>query len=103
MPTIVFICTANRYRSPLAEACFKSQLDKHSLDDNWEVLSAGTWTEDGLPAMSEAIKDAQRYDLDYSIPCIQSYHKGIGGGFKSGSGDGAGTKRSFAAGVFSAT
>jgi len=51
MPTILFICTANRYRSPIAEGCFKNEMVKHNQGSDWTVLSAGTWTTDSLPAM----------------------------------------------------
>jgi len=64
MPTILFVCTANRYRSPIAEAFFRRQLGEHSIDGEWDVLSAGTWTEDGLPPVPAAIKDVERYGLD---------------------------------------
>lgn len=64
MSTILFVCTANRYRSPLAEACFKQQLARHVESGKWEVLSAGTWTEDGLHPMLNAIEDAKRLNLD---------------------------------------
>ena len=64
MPTILFVCTANRYRSPIAEACFNWQLEKHSNHGEWDVLSAGTWTTDGLPPMPEAIEAAKRSALD---------------------------------------
>lgn len=64
MPTILFVCTANRYRSPIAEACFKRKLDGQSGDAKLKVASAGTWTTDGLPPMPAAIRDAMRFDLD---------------------------------------
>jgi protein-tyrosine phosphatase len=64
MPTVLFVCTANRYRSPIAEACFRQELSKHAQNDGWKVLSAGTWTTDGLPPMQAAIKDAEKFKLD---------------------------------------
>jgi protein-tyrosine phosphatase len=64
MSTILFVCTANRYRSPIAEACFKRQLKKQNDSGQWEIISAGTWTEDGLPPMLDAIADAKRLNLD---------------------------------------
>ncbi len=64
MTQILFVCTANRYRSPIAEACFKDELMKHKPENNWSILSAGTWTTDGLPAMPEAIQRAQQIGLD---------------------------------------
>lgn len=64
MPKILFVCTANRYRSPIAEACFKEELIKHKQSHIWDVSSAGTWTQDGLPAMSDAVKKAAKLGLD---------------------------------------
>ncbi len=64
MPTILFMCTANRYRSPIAAACFRRELQLRGLQDAWQVLSAGTWAIDGMPAASEAIRQASRMGLD---------------------------------------
>ncbi len=69
MPKLVFVCTANRYRSPIAEACFKAELIERKSDiyQNWSVSSAGTWTQDGLPAMTEAIQRGDQMGLDIRI------------------------------------
>ena len=64
MSKILFACTANRYRSPIAEACFKAELIKRGQDQVWDVSSAGTWTQDGQPAMSDAIQKAGQMGLD---------------------------------------
>ena len=64
MTSILFVCTANRYRSPIAEACFKDELIKRGQEQGWDVLSAGTWTMDGLPAMPDAILEAREFGLD---------------------------------------
>lgn len=64
MTQILFVCTANRYRSPIAAACFRDQLHKRNEGLEWSVLSAGTWTTDGLPALPEAIQRAKRVGLD---------------------------------------
>ena len=64
MPQILFVCTANRYRSVIAAAQFKDELIKRKQDNEWKVISAGTWTSDGLPAMTEAIQKAKKIGLD---------------------------------------
>jgi protein-tyrosine-phosphatase len=64
MNTILFVCTANRYRSPLAAACFQAELIKRGQDKNWNVLSAGTWAMDGYPPMPAAILEANQLGLD---------------------------------------
>ena len=65
MPSILFICTANRYRSPIAEACFIAEMNKNQEKNQaWDISSAGTWTENGLPAIQDAIQKAQLLGLD---------------------------------------
>ena len=66
MPSILFVCTANRFRSALAEAIFKKKLSYLEDADDWRVESAGTWTEDGLPPMREALIEAEKRGLDIS-------------------------------------
>ncbi|MEW6285012.1 MAG: low molecular weight phosphotyrosine protein phosphatase [Chloroflexota bacterium] len=64
MPSVLFVCTANRFRSPLASAFFKNELDQNSAAAQWTVDSAGTWAERGLPPLPEASLIARKYDLD---------------------------------------
>jgi len=49
MPSVLFICTANRFRSPLASAWFSRCLHKQTDFGDWQVGSAGTWATPGLP------------------------------------------------------
>ena len=64
MPSVLFVCTANRYRSPIAAACFNNELLQRRNETDWNILSAGTWTVDGLPPMPEAVKQAKELGLD---------------------------------------
>jgi len=64
MPSVLFVCTANRFRSPLAEAAFKQCLFDDGCLEDWDVWSAGTWTESGLPPAAAAVKAARRLGLD---------------------------------------
>src|SRR5512147_3158605 len=64
MTSILFVCRANRYRSPIAAACFQSELIKHQQEQGWEVSSAGTWTMDELPPVPDAILEARQLGLD---------------------------------------
>jgi protein-tyrosine-phosphatase len=50
MPSVLFVCTANICRSPMAAALFKYKLDKEGQLDKWQVESAGTWARDGYQA-----------------------------------------------------
>jgi protein-tyrosine phosphatase len=50
MPSILFVCTANQFRSPLAAACLLDAIQKVQPAGIWRVESAGTWTKAGVPA-----------------------------------------------------
>jgi protein-tyrosine phosphatase len=52
MPALLFVCTANVCRSPLAAILMKNKLAKLEIStgkplDDWRVESAGTWGMDG--------------------------------------------------------
>ena len=64
MTQVLFVCTANRYRSVIAAECFRDELKKRELENSWSVLSAGTWTTDGMPASPDAIRQARQIGLD---------------------------------------
>lgn len=49
MPRVLLICTANVCRSPLAQGLLKKQLADKGMGGEWEVSSAGSWTEGGVP------------------------------------------------------
>jgi protein-tyrosine phosphatase len=64
--SILFVCTANRYRSPFAAAIFQQQLDEDGLAEEWRIGSAGTWAAPGLPALPHIVQKAQGLGLDLS-------------------------------------
>ena len=66
MPSVLFVCTANRFRSPLAAAVFRKLLQTREKENLWRVESAGTWTRAGLPATPEALQEAAVLGLDLS-------------------------------------
>ena len=66
MPSVLFICTANRFRSPLAAAMFQKNLEEAGMGASWLVSSAGTWATPGEPAIPGAILAARHYKLDLS-------------------------------------
>jgi protein-tyrosine-phosphatase len=47
MPSVLFVCTANICRSPMAVALFKRKIASLPDKDEWRVESAGTWGLDG--------------------------------------------------------
>lgn len=64
MPSVLFVCTANRFRSPLAAAFFRKALADSAVTGSWDVDSAGTWTVPGWPILPEVSLIARKYDLD---------------------------------------
>ena len=66
MPTIVFVCTANICRSPVAEALFRDWLRRRPEAGEWRVSSAGTWADDGLPASAYSVDVLAGLGLDLS-------------------------------------
>jgi len=69
MPSILFVCTANQFRSPIAALYFAREVVRHGDDADFRIASAGTWASTGSPATSKAKKIAKEYDLNLS------YHK----------------------------
>jgi protein-tyrosine phosphatase len=66
MPSVLFVCTANRFRSPIAAAWFSRRLQKEVPAQAWSVGSAGTWAEPGLGVVpsSKWMADELGLDLD---------------------------------------
>ena len=64
MPALLFVCTANRFRSPLAQVMFKDFLRKNPNPGNWRVESAAAWGAANLPATPEAILEAKKRRLN---------------------------------------
>jgi protein arginine phosphatase len=63
---ILFVCSANQLRSPLAEVLFKDLVRRKGEGDAWQVASAGVWALEGSPAASAAIRAAAARGLDLS-------------------------------------
>ena len=64
MPSVLFVCTANQFRSPIA-ALFYSRAVSHESDfEDWAVGSAGTWTKPGLLAPPITVQVAKVFGLE---------------------------------------
>lgn len=55
MKKIVFVCTGNTCRSPMAEALLKEMLEERGLEDEITVSSAGIYAFEGDEASPQAI------------------------------------------------
>ena len=67
MPSILFVCTANRFRSPIAAIYFARSVVKQGDDNFISVSSAGTWTVPGQPVTTDALLEADKYALNLSL------------------------------------
>jgi protein-tyrosine-phosphatase len=54
LKTILFVCTANMCRSPMAAGLMRDRIGKAGLDSEVQVLSAGVWAEAGSRASANA-------------------------------------------------
>jgi protein-tyrosine-phosphatase len=66
MKTILFACTANICRSPMAAAIMRRRLSELGLDDQIAVQSAGVWADDGHSASANAILTLAGRGMDLS-------------------------------------
>lgn len=66
MPSILFVCTANQFRSPIAAALFSRKVEEMGEPDRWTVGSAGTWTIAGLHVHGQANNQADKLGVDLS-------------------------------------
>ncbi|MFZ5919683.1 MAG: low molecular weight phosphotyrosine protein phosphatase [Chloroflexota bacterium] len=63
MPSVLFVCTANQFRSPLAAGLLLQQFELSRPEGDWRVESAGTWTPPGIPATQFVVRAARELGL----------------------------------------
>ena len=66
MPSILFVCSANQCRSPMAQVLFEAFLVGKGVREEWRVESAGVWAYEGSRATTNAQKAMAERDLDLS-------------------------------------
>jgi len=66
MKNILFVCTGNTCRSPMAEALFRSILEAEGYDGKYTCSSAGVYAFEGDNASYEAIEAMKDFGLDIS-------------------------------------
>jgi protein-tyrosine-phosphatase len=64
--SVLFVCTANLVRSPMAEALFSRMLEADGVRADWRVESAGTWARPGKKVPPETLKVMAEQQIDLS-------------------------------------
>ncbi|MCE9644881.1 MAG: hypothetical protein K8S20_02695 [Chloroflexi bacterium] len=64
MTSILFVCTGNLYRSPIAAETFRERLVQDGRIGNWQVSSAGTWTTSGRKVPGDAVEIARSFGVN---------------------------------------
>ncbi len=63
MKSILFVCTGNTCRSPLAEGIFTKMI---ASKDSFSISSAGLHARDGLPASEKTVAILAKQGIDFS-------------------------------------
>ena len=64
MYCILFVCTGNQYRSPLAAACLRNILKHTGELGEYNISSAGTWVAPGLSALPVLSQFARNHNIE---------------------------------------
>ena len=66
MRHILFVCTANQCRSPMAAGLFQRQIEQAGEAERWQIASAGTWAENQRTATTFARTTMTERNIDIS-------------------------------------
>jgi protein-tyrosine-phosphatase len=92
MPTVMFVCTANLCRSPIAAVLFKQWLQQYAVPGAWQVHSCGTWAQEGECVLPSVLPHLLAVGIDLThhrsrsittnllaesdlVLCMTSFHK----------------------------
>jgi protein-tyrosine-phosphatase len=65
MPSVLFVCQGNLFRSVAASAIFRQKLRSSAPDwQEWRIESAGTWARENQPTTPEMLSAMARRGLD---------------------------------------
>jgi protein-tyrosine-phosphatase len=74
---VLFICTANICRTPMAKYYLQEKLRSQGLNDLVEVMSAGTWAQEGHPAAENSVLVCREHGIDVSAHVATNLTTGI--------------------------
>jgi protein-tyrosine-phosphatase len=66
MPAVLFVCTGNICRSPMAVGLFKRLIRPEKNRTEWRIESTGTWAVEGMPPSQNGQIALQAMGLDIS-------------------------------------
>jgi protein-tyrosine phosphatase len=64
MPNILFVCSANRFRSVIAAEYFRMLVEQNKPPGTWVISSAGTWAKKGMAPTPQALRLAKTKELE---------------------------------------
>lgn len=77
MPAVLFVCTANICRSPMAVGILDKLLGEKNPEGDWRVESAGTWGLEGEPAAAGSLAVMKNNGIDISGHRARSVSKDL--------------------------